>query len=138
VTRDTEGALEALQDLAAEEVNAIGTTEVDSSSGQMDAIGAQLGLGSAQSWGTWYPQLIAEYVHEFDNDAENITGRHVDAPTFSFSMPIDDPDRDFAHLGVSSSLVFNSGVAAFASFHTLLGYEDLTTHAVELGVRIQF
>lgn len=104
----------------------------------MTAFGAQLGYVSAQGWGTWYPQLVAEYVHEFDNDAENVTGRYVHAPTFSFSMPIDDPDRDFAHIGVSSNFLFNSGVAAFASFQTLVGYEDLTTHAVELGVRIPF
>lgn len=104
----------------------------------MTAFGAQLGYVSAQSWGTWYPQLVAEYVHEFDNDAENITGRYVNAPTFSFSMPIDDPDRDFAHVGVTSSFLLSSGVSAFASFQTLLGYDDLTTHAVELGVRVPF
>jgi outer membrane lipase/esterase len=104
----------------------------------MTAFGAQLGYVSAQSWGTWYPQLVAEYVHEFDNDATNITGRYIDAPTFSFSMPIDDPDRDFAHIGVTSSFLMNSGVSAFASFQTLVGYSDLTTHAVELGVRIPF
>ncbi|MSR15933.1 MAG: autotransporter outer membrane beta-barrel domain-containing protein [Gammaproteobacteria bacterium] len=104
----------------------------------MSAFGAQLGYVSVQSWGTWYPQVVAEYVHEFDNDAKNITGRFVNAPTFSFSMPIDNPDRNFGNIGVTSSFLFNGGVSAFASFQTLVGYEDLTTHAVEFGVRIPF
>lgn len=102
------------------------------------AFGATAGYVSAQTWGIWYPQVIAEYVHEFDNDAENITGRFVDAPTFSFSMPIDDPDHDFAHVGVSSSFVLNSGVSTFLSYQALVGYEDLTTHLVEIGLRIPF
>lgn len=104
----------------------------------MTAFGATLGYVSAQSWGTWFPQVIAEYVHEFDNDAENITGRFVNAPTVSFSMPIDDPDRDFAHVGVSSSFVWNSGVSAFVSYQALVGYTDLDTHVVEFGVRVPF
>ncbi len=104
----------------------------------MTAFGASAGYLSAQSWGTWYPQVLIEYVHEFDNDAANITGRYVDAPTFSFSMPIDDPDRNFAHVGVSSSFVMNSGVSAFAAYQALVGYEDLTTHLVQVGMRVAF
>ncbi len=102
------------------------------------AFGLNIGYVSTQSWGTWYPQVFGEYVHEFDNDAEPVTGRYVDAPTFSFSMGIDDPDRDFANIGVSSSFVMQSGISAFVSFQTLVGYEDLTTHVVELGVRVPF
>ena len=104
----------------------------------MTAFGASAGYLSTQSWGTWYPQVLIEYVHEFDNDAANITGRYVDAPTFSFSMPIDDPDRNFAHVGVSSSFVMNSGVSAFAAYQALVGYEDLTTHLVQVGMRVAF
>ncbi len=104
----------------------------------MSAIGAQFGWLSAQSWGTWYPQVMAEYVHEFDNDGDPITGRFVNAPDVSFRMGLDDPDRNFANVGVSSSFVLNSGTAAFVSYQTLLGYRDLTTHAVEVGVRVPF
>lgn len=102
------------------------------------AFGLTAGYLSAQSWGTWYPQIIAEYVHEFDNDAENVTGRFVNAPTVSFAMPMDDPDRDFAHVGVSSTFALNSGVSMFASYQALVGYENLDTHVVEFGVRVPF
>ncbi len=104
----------------------------------MSAIGARFGYLSAYGWGTWYPQLVAEYVHEFDNEGDPVTGRYVDAPTASFAMGIDDPDQNFANVGVSSSFIFNNGNAAFVSFQTLLGYTDLTTHAVEIGVRLPF
>ena len=104
----------------------------------MTAIGASFGYLSAQSWGTWYPQVVAEYVHEFDNEGDPVTGRFVNAPGASFTMGIDDPDQDFANVGVSSSFIFNNGNAAFVSFQTLLGYSDLTTHAVEIGVRMPF
>ncbi|HMM75616.1 MAG TPA: autotransporter outer membrane beta-barrel domain-containing protein [Gammaproteobacteria bacterium] len=104
----------------------------------MSAVGAQFGWLSTQTWGTWYPQVMAEYVHEFDNDGDPITGRFVNAPGVSFRMGIDDPDRNFANIGVASSFVLNSGTAAFVSFQTLLGYHDLTAHAVELGLRVPF
>ncbi len=104
----------------------------------MTAIGAQFGWLSTYAWGTWYPQVMAEYVHEFDNDGDPITGRFVNAPGVSFRMGIDEPDRDFANVGVASSFVLNSGVAAFVSYQTLLGYRDLTTHAVEIGLRLPF
>lgn len=104
----------------------------------MTAVGARFGYLSTQSWGTWYPQVTAEYVHEFDNEGDPITGRFVNAPGVDFRMGIDAPDEDFANLGVASSFVLNSGTAAFVSFQTLLGYRDLTTHAVEVGVRIPF
>lgn len=104
----------------------------------MLAGGAQFGFPVAMSWGTWYPQVSAEYVHEFDNDAQPVTGRYVDAPSFSFSMDIDAPDRDFAHLGASSSFILNNGSSAFVSYQALVGYQDLMTHAVEVGLRIPF
>ncbi|MGE3775341.1 MAG: autotransporter outer membrane beta-barrel domain-containing protein [Gammaproteobacteria bacterium] len=104
----------------------------------MSAIGAQFGWLSTHAWGTWYPQVMAEYVHEFDNDGDPITGRFVNAPGVSFRMGLDDPDRNFANVGVASSFVLNSGTAAFVSFQTLLGYHDLTAHAVEVGLRVPF
>jgi hypothetical protein len=32
--------------------------------------------------------------------------------------------------------VLNSGVSAFVSCHALVGYPDLDTHTVEVGVRV--
>lgn len=102
------------------------------------ALGAQLGWLVPMAWGTWYPQVMAEYVHEFENEGDPVTGRFANAPGVSFRMGIDAPDRDFANVGVSSGFVLHSGVAAFVTYQTLLGYRDLTTHAVEVGVRLPF
>jgi len=102
------------------------------------ALGARIGYWKSFGWGTWYPQVMAEYVHEFDNEGDPITGRYVDAPTFSFTMGIDDPDQDYAQLGVTSNFVFDGGASAYVSFQSLVAYRDLTTHAVEIGVRVPF
>lgn len=104
----------------------------------MSAIGAQFGYLSTHAWGTWYPQVFAEYVHEFDNEGDPVTGRFVNAPTVSFRMGIDEPDQNFANVGVASSFIFNGGQAAYVSYQSLVGYRDLTTHAVEIGMRIPF
>ena len=104
----------------------------------MGAIGARFGYLVNCGWGTWYPQVLAEYVHEFDNKGDPITGRFVNAPTASFRMGIDKPDRNFANVGVASSFILNSGTTAFVSFQSLVGYSDLTSHNVEVGVRIPF
>lgn len=104
----------------------------------MLSFGGQVGYLYTNTWGSWYPQVMAEYIHEFDNDAEPITGRYVDAPTFSFAMDMDNPDRDFAHVGASSNFIFNSGALAYVTYQALIAYRDLVTHAVEVGVRVPF
>jgi outer membrane lipase/esterase len=79
-----------------------------------------------------------EYVHEFENDNDAIAGRFLgDLSGTTFFLPTDDPDRNYVNLSVGASAVFAEGRSAFIQYQTLLGYEDLESHAIGVGLRIE-
>ncbi len=103
------------------------------------AIGGQIYKRMNMSWGSLYPQLNVEYVHEFDNENDPITGRFVDDSSATlFSLPTDEPDRDYANIGVGATASFGEDRSAFLMYQGLFGYSGLNIHAIEIGVRINF
>lgn len=99
-----------------------------------------LGGTATAQWGDkYYPNFTAEYVHEFKNNNDPITGRFVnDSSRTTFTLLTDRPDRNFFNLGVGITAVFTDQVAGFARYQALVGYEDLDVHAVEVGIRVGF
>ena len=86
-----------------------------------------------------YPVFTAEYVHEFDNDNEDIVGTFVNDPTnTSFRLPTDSPDENFFNIGFGVSAVISDSVVGFARYQGLFGYDDLDVHAAEFGFRVGF
>lgn len=103
------------------------------------ALGGQIFKQIPMSWGDLYPQLTLEYVHEFDNDNAPIVGRFVDDTSATrFSLPTDEPDRDYANVGIGATASFGDGQTAFFNYQGLYGYSDLNIHAIEIGIRIAF
>jgi uncharacterized protein with beta-barrel porin domain len=102
------------------------------------AVGGQVTRAISMPWGLLLPQLNAEYVHEFENDNDAIAGRFLgDLSGTTFFLPTDDPDRNYVNLSVGASAVFAEGRSAFIQYQTLLGYEDLESHAIGVGLRIE-
>jgi outer membrane lipase/esterase len=102
------------------------------------AVGGQVTRAISMPWGVLLPQLNAEYVHEFENDNDAIAGRFLgDLSGTTFFLPTDDPDRNYVNLSVGASAVFAEGRSAFIQYQTLLGYEDLESHAIGVGLRIE-
>ena len=50
----------------------------------------------------------------------------------------DPPDRDYFNLGVGVSMVLANGFQPFLNFRQLVGYEDRSSFAVTLGLRVPF
>jgi len=102
-------------------------------------LGALFTSAIETGWGSLHPELQAEYVHEFENDGEPVTGHFVDDPTATrFAMLLDPPDRNYVTAGAGVSAVFSPTVLGFVRYQGLFGYEDLSLHAVEVGVRVGF
>jgi len=103
------------------------------------AVGGQASRAISTSWGVLLPNASFEFIHEFDNDAEDITGRFVDDITrTTFVLGTDDPDRNYYVVGLGVSAVFARGRSAFVSYQGLIGYEDLENHAITAGLRMEF
>lgn len=102
------------------------------------AVGGQVTRAISMPWGVLLPQFNVEYVHEFENDNDAIAGRFLGDPSgTTFFLPTDEPDRNYVNLSVGASAVFAEGRSAFIQYQTLLGYEDLESHAIGVGLRIE-
>ena len=102
-------------------------------------IGGQFSYSASQSFGVLVPQGRAGWVHEFENDAQNMTATYVDDPfNNQLDAQSDNPDRDYFEFGLGVSAVFKGGVQAFINYDTLLGLENLTVHYVSVGGRWEF
>lgn len=106
-------------------------------------LGVQLAYAINTSQGVLTPYARADWEHEFENDARNITahfanvGMSYDALN-TILIPTDDPDRDFANLGLGLSAVLPGGWQCFVDYSTVVGYEDITLHRFVAGLRMEF
>lgn len=104
-------------------------------------LGLQVAHAFSHSGGVVQPSIQVDWVHEFQNDQEKVSGRYISdilnngTPFFVFT---DNPDRNYFDVQVAVSGQFADGVSGFLSYNTLLGFDDLTYHAVNAGVRLEF
>lgn len=106
-------------------------------------VGVQFARVVNTSLGVLTPYLRADWEHEFENDARNITARFaaVDSSYDALNtiiIPTDEPDRDFFNFGAGLSAVLAGGWQCFLDYSTVLGYEDITLHRFVAGVRFEF
>jgi outer membrane lipase/esterase len=87
------------------------------------------------------PYLRAEWVHEFDNDARNITAGFINVPLGTAGntiiIPTDDPDRNFFNFGLGLSATLPRGIMAFADWQTILGLSNVTLNQITAGLRFE-
>jgi outer membrane autotransporter protein len=102
-------------------------------------LGGQLSAALSQRWGVLVPQVRVGWVHEYDNDATTFTAFYTADPRRNplISMT-DNPDRDYAELGVGVSAVLPNGIQAYFDYQTLLGHEYINDNLFSVGVRTEF
>jgi len=104
-----------------------------------ESLTTTFGATITRAFGRWYPYAMGEYVHEFKNDSDPLTGYFVQDPNQRrFSLATDDPDRNFFNFGAGILRTFPGDTAVFARYQGLVGYEHLSLHAFEAGVRWRF
>ncbi len=115
---------------------AIEDQEVDSFTLQL---GGDLSYAISQSWGVLLPQVHAEWVHEFEDDAQNVVGHYIlDPSNTAFSLNTDSPDSDYFNVRLGVSAQFAQGRSAYLYYRKLLGYRDLDVDSFSAGVRLEF
>jgi uncharacterized protein with beta-barrel porin domain len=102
------------------------------------ALGVQIAYAISTKAAVLVPQVRGEWRHEFEDDSRSITARYTSDPfnTF-FTIPTDNPDRDFFTVGVGLAAVFARGIGAFVHYETVLGLRDFSHHEVRVGVRFE-
>jgi outer membrane lipase/esterase len=104
------------------------------------AIGAQVSHAISTEFGVLAPFVTGEWIHEFRNDESGISAKYAADPTelSRFTVRFDSPDRNYFNLGAGLAVTLPMGWSAFASYDTLLGLDDVSSHTVTLGARLEF
>ncbi len=84
------------------------------------------------------PQMRLAAVHEFSASAESVSGFLVaDNSQSPFKFKSSESDQDYITLQFSLSAVLKGGISLFASYDTLLMYDDYVNHQFSLGARME-
>jgi outer membrane autotransporter protein len=85
------------------------------------------------------PQIMARYVHEFNNDQQAENVRFV-ADTFTvsgFQVFTDQPDRNFFEYGAGITFQFPFNIAGYIDYESVSGLQDVSVHTFSVGLRVQ-
>lgn len=101
-------------------------------------LGGQINYAMNRDFGVLVPHARLGWTHQFENDATEMTAVYIDDPRNNILRArTDEPDEDYAELGIGMSAVFQGGMQAFFNYDTLLGLDDLTTHLFTVGIRME-
>jgi len=84
------------------------------------------------------PQLRAEYVHEFADDARSVVTRFNGSPAVPIALPTEDPDRDYFTLGGGISALLADRATLYFDYTATLGQNTRDLHALTFGLRLAF
>jgi outer membrane autotransporter protein len=104
------------------------------------ALGGNLIYNWSQSWGILSPGVRFEWEHQYMDNSRTINTSFVNSSARGgmLSLATDKTDRNYFNLGASINATFSHGHSAFLLYETRLGQEHISSHTVEIGVRIPF
>lgn len=104
------------------------------------ALGGNLIYNWSQSWGILSPGVRFEWEHQYMDNSRTINTRFVNSNAKGgiLSLATDKTDRNYFNLGATINATFSHGRSAFLLYETRLGQEHISSHTVEIGVRIPF
>jgi len=83
------------------------------------------------------PVVTAQWLHEFMDDSRGITSAFNDPAAGSFTVFTNDPDRDFALVGLDLNFLIGEDWSAFISYNAQLS-GDYFGNAITGGARFEF
>lgn len=103
------------------------------------SLGGQMSYAISNTWGVLQPYANLEWIHEFEDSNEFVTGFFLgDRSQTRFRLATDDVDRNYFNLGVGLTALFTQSRSAFIGYQSVLGYKDLEHHTINAGFRLEF
>jgi outer membrane autotransporter protein len=85
------------------------------------------------------PQGWFEWLHEYDNGDDRVTGVFVNDPNrIPFSLATDSFDTDSFRVGMGVGAMFGQGRTAFLTYEARVGLNNYTEQSANIGVRLDF
>ncbi|MCD2452492.1 autotransporter outer membrane beta-barrel domain-containing protein [Methylicorpusculum oleiharenae] len=102
-------------------------------------LGAESSYAFSLPFGVVLAQVRAEWHHQYKDGSRNIGASFIDDPSGqSFNVVTQSGDRNYATLGTGLSGQFADGLSGFVSYDVMLGYQDISSHSINLGARMEF
>lgn len=103
------------------------------------ALGAQASHAWSIPWGVVTTQVHGEWLHEYkDSQREYSTSFLGDGNSNQFKLVTGNPDRNYFIVGVGFTGTFAHGISAYINYDTLLDYNNVSSHRIILGGRMEF
>lgn len=102
------------------------------------SLGGRASTSHGYDWGTLVPSVRLAAVHEFRNDAQQISNELVLTPGAGFLVATDTPDRDYLNFGLGVTAALNGGAQLFVDYEKRTQDRLLRSWAVSLGVLVEF
>jgi len=107
----------------------------------ISTLGFQLSYANSTSFGVVLPFMAIDYLHEFQQDQENISAffsgdLRVNPTPVVFSN--DTPDRNYLRINFGVSSVFSNGFSAFVNYRSTVSFEDKDIQSLVFGIRKEF
>jgi uncharacterized protein YhjY with autotransporter beta-barrel domain len=102
------------------------------------SLGVRVSTSYGYDWGTLQPLARLAAVHEFQNNAKQISNELVITPGTGFTVSTDAPDRNYLNLGLGVSAALNGGTQLFLDYDKRAQDKLLSSWAVSLGVLTEF
>ena len=106
------------------------------------ALGAQAAYNWSINWGVLRPEILFEWIHEFEDNPDTVTASFVSSqglpgdPTFSVNPP--SIDANFFNLGGGLYAIFPHGFSIFVYYERTLAYNDMNANYITGGLRKEF
>lgn len=98
----------------------------------------QINKAISTTYGVIIPEVSAAWTHQFITDGEDIITSFDIDPEKSFRYTTDKLQSDFFTLSLAASMVLPHGIMGFVQYETVLGIDNYTTNAFNIGARIEF
>ncbi|MBE0435792.1 MAG: autotransporter outer membrane beta-barrel domain-containing protein [Methylomicrobium sp.] len=102
-------------------------------------LGGETSYAISLPFGVILAQFRAEWHHQYKDGSRTIGASFIDDPSGQrFNVVSQSPDRNFATIGTSLSGTFADGLSGFISYDVMLGYQDISSHSINFGARMEF
>ncbi len=106
------------------------------------ALGTQAAYAWSISWGVLRPEMLFEWIHEFEDDPDTVNASFAAAQNLEFNPGISGTppslDGDYFNLGGGVSALFPKGFSLFVYYERTLWYRNLNANYITGGVRKEF
>lgn len=102
-------------------------------------LGGEISYAMSQNWGVLLPQAQFEWVHEFKDGGDQVTGFFLQDPSRTgFALNTDSLDNNYFNLRLGVSAQISRGRSGYFYYRKLLGYRDVDIDSFSAGIRLEF